>query len=141
MESTRKDELYHGTNRANFLNCVVIDLNRENEKEGKEMAKQMVQLGMHEILMNNFIANFEYRLAEMQYIKRLSELDGITDDWSTLRLCEELQEKGADEVCKWYAGFDFNWNEKRYYTPEEEALFSARMKEAMKDFVPKFLKK
>ena len=133
--------IFNSKDKSNMLDLKVYDLLNELSKRGEELAKDINEKFLIDIVKSNFLGDFEYILEELKFIKLIGETFYL--NLNTLKHIEELEElnkESEEKIIKNFMPISFNWELQRFYTDEEEKIRNKKRNELAIKIIKKMKK-
>jgi hypothetical protein len=133
--------IFNSKDKSNMLDLKVYDLLNELSKRGEELAKDINEKFLIDIVKSNFLGDFEYILEELKFIKLIGETFYL--NLNTLKHIEELEElnkESEEKIIKNFMPINFNWELQRFYTDEEEKIRNKKRNELAIKIIKKMKK-
>ena len=133
--------IFNSKDKSNMLDLKVYDLLNELSKRGEELAKDINEKFLIDIVKSNFLGDFEYILEELRFIKLVAETFYL--NLNTLKHIEELEElnkESEEKIIKNFMPINFNWELQRFYTDEEEKIRNKKRNELAIKIIKKMKK-
>jgi hypothetical protein len=110
------------------LMLFIYQLDEELHQTGKKMAEDIARYNANDVpefpketqicwTIEHFYDTFEHILSKILFLENVMKLFGLKSDTN---LGKRMSKFSKDEACIWYAGSNFNWPERRFYTEKEQ---------------------
>ena len=127
MEKLEKED------KARMLDLKIYDLMNELYKMGKDLANDINKKSYIDVFKSNFLDDLEYILLELNFIEEIAEKFDLV--LTTQEDINEIKNLKGDERFKHFMPNNFNWEEQRFYTEEEENILNEKRNKILKGII------
>jgi len=133
----KKDPCFNNRAKGTFFSLMIFRLNNTLNEKGEWLAKDLVKFpGLIDTCKEDFMDDFEYILTEMLYVNELATKDGIDPANNIPQELVNVYEKGgAEAILRKFLPLEFNYDENRYYTEDEQFENRKRMNKIANDIL------
>jgi len=127
MEKLEKED------KARILDLKIYDLMNELYKMGEDLANDINKKSYIDVFKSNFLDDLEYILLELNFIEEIAEKFDLV--LTTQEDINEIKNLKGDERFKHFMPNNFNWEEQRFYTEEEENILNEKRNKILKGII------